>query len=374
MNLTTQRSAKYFLPVLIAVWCLVQGAMLYYNGIYVEGEALRIIREANYLHEGQPFSSPIYFTYLTEILLTHLSMHAGGYALNIIVHLIFNLTACFMFFNFLKNRLSPSLAFLGTLLLIFCIPYQLYNTFLYTESIFFSLSIVYACLLLSNNKRSGGRLAITLLVLILLCLTRPSGFFFVLATIAFGFYRARSVNFLVRLLLFIIPLTITIIIINYGMQTGGGIDIVEPFLREHIICDQPLQQNKLDINLNENPNSISGLWYYITHNFGHFSKLALNKTIAFFGLIRPWYSTTHNVLLCLFFYPLMFGILYRIIRRRFSDMLLFTLMLTIIFWLFVILSCDEWHNRFFLTLTPFLIGCMMEIFKPGKQNHQQING
>lgn len=371
MNITTQRSAKYFLPVLIAVWCLVQGAILYFNGIHTQGEALRIIREANYLHEGQPFSSPIYFTYLTEILLTHLSMHTGGYAVNIVVHLIFSLTACIMFFEFLKNRLSPNLAFIGSLLLIICIPYQLYNSFLYTESIFFSLSIVYACLLLSNEKRSGGRLAITLLVLILLCLTRPSGFFFVLATIGYGFYRARTVNLGLRLVFFIIPLAITLIIINYGMQTGGGIDIVEPFLREHIICDQPLQQNKLDIDLNENPNSLGGLWYYITHNFGHFSKLALNKTVAFFGLIRPWYSTTHNVLLCLFFYPLMFSMLYQIIRRKFTDMLLFTLILTLIFWLFVILSCDEWHNRFFLTLTPFLIASMLEIFNPGKTNYHQ---
>jgi hypothetical protein len=36
------------------------------------------------------------------------------------------------------------------------------------------------------------------------------------------------------------------------------------------------------------------------------------------------------------------------------------LALTAIFWLAVIFSCDEWHNRFFLTLTPFFILAAME--------------
>lgn len=360
---------KYFanyphLLILSIGWLFVQGGILCFNPIYTDGEALRIIREAGHFNDGVPFSSPVYYTYLTEILLTSISLKAGHFWLNYIVHLLLNLLALHCFYHLsLQWLASRFLAFTGSILLLICIPYQLYNTFIYTESIFYSLIIVYAFLLFRNGKRTGGWLAVTILVLLIICITRPSGIFVVAATIVYGFYKLHGIPPILRWAVLIVPLAGVGFWVNTGMQTGGGINVMEPFLREHIICDAPTLSTPATLKLSDQPQSLYGLLYYIVHNFPHFIQLASQKTIAFFGLFRPWYSTMHNIALGLFFYPLYLCIGVALWRKKMNDFILFALTLMIIHWVFVMMSCDEWHNRFFLTLTPFLIIIALHLFK-----------
>jgi hypothetical protein len=370
-DLSTSKKTLY---IIILLWIIVQSALYINYGIYTEGEALRVIREARFLEEGKPFSSPIYFTYLTEILLTLADrVLNANHLLTYCTHLVLNLTALISFYLHLSSKINFNIAAIFSALLIICIPYQLYNNFVYTESIFFSLATIYTCLLLRSGKRSGGWLAITLLVLFLLCFTRPSGIFFLLATLLYGFYRARAMAWWGRLILLALALTPIVLLINYGMQTGGGINIMEPFLREHIICDAPQRNIPLDLNLKDNTSSLQGLLYYITHNFSHFLHLAWQKSIAFFGLQRTWYSGMHNALIALYFYPIYILILYRLFKNKFSNGLVWTLLLLIIHWGFVILSCDEWHSRFFLTLTPMLLISAAEVWKPARIKDSSID-
>lgn len=363
------RPGKYFASypqtrILTVLWVLIQGGLLFFHPLYTEGEALRIIREAQNLNNHVPFSSPIYYTYLTEILLTSLSLMAGHFWLNYTAHLILNFLALHCFYH-LSNQILQSrlLALTGSILLLICIPYQLYNTFIYTESIFFSLTIVYAYLLFRKGNRSGGWLAITLLILLLLCVSRPSGIFVVIATLMYGFFRAGTIPVVLRCLILLIPLAGVLIVVDAGMRSGGGINIAEPFLREHIICDAPTQSTPVSLRLANQPQSLYGLVYYILNNFPHFLQLAAQKTMAFFGLYRAWYSPMHNILLGLFFYPMYVCIAGAIWRKKMNGFMVFSLALVFIYWMFVLMSCDEWHNRFFLTLTPFLILMAMHFFK-----------
>lgn len=352
------------LPLLIVVWALVQTVLWIQHGIYTGGEGLRIIREANLVHTGQPFTSHIYYTYLTEILLSNIALYLNGnFIINYVVHLLVNLTALLCFYHLIKDRTNETIALGASVMLALCFPYQIYNNFVYTESLFFSLSIFYLFLLFNQGKRSGGRLALIFLVLFLLCITRPSGIFFVFATISYGFFKAQQLALWLRLSLMIIPAVIFGFLTHYGIEHGEGIQVMEPFLREHIICDLPQQTAPLSLELNEQGNTLKGLIYYVTNNPWHFLTLAAQKTVAFFGLYRPWYSAMHNLLLCLYFYSLFAAILYLIFKNRISTLLLFTIQLTFVFWLFVIFTCDEWHNRFFLTLTPFLIASATDLFK-----------
>ncbi|HEX4849396.1 MAG TPA: hypothetical protein VFV08_01255, partial [Puia sp.] len=96
---------------------------------------------------------------------------------------------------------------------------------------------------------------------------------------------------------------------------------------------------------------------YVTHNFSQFMKLAFWKSIAFWGLYRGYFSTAHNSYLIIYFYPLFllsilsFGFWIR------KEIFKFIYLASIVGlnWLTVILSCDDWHNRFLLILSPYFI-------------------
>ena len=176
--------------VLTGVWIIIQGFIFFQHGIQKEGEALRFIREASNLENHGHFSSPVYFLYFIETLLILISQKiATGYFFVIAVQLALNFFALYVFYKFLYERNGNVAAFLLSLLLIICTPYQLYNSFLYTESIFFSLSLIYSILLLQTERLSTQRIFGIIVFLILLCITRPTGLFFAFATFIYLFVR-----------------------------------------------------------------------------------------------------------------------------------------------------------------------------------------
>jgi hypothetical protein len=345
--------------ILIIIWALVQLFLLKTNGINTNGEATRFIREAYLLRNTGHFSTPIYFMYLTEISLITLKSYLNtGYSFIVILQLIINLFALVTFYYFINERYQSSkIALAAAVLMILCIPYQLYNVFIYTESIFFSLSIIFTCYLLRIKKFDLTNYAIIILMLVLLCLTRPSGMFFVGATIVYWFlFSTKSINFYLKLSVLMILVIINLFILNGMMGSGAGVDVLLPFKEEHIICDVA---TKLNNNPQDNisDNSILGLMNFIATHPSTFFKMGIKKTIAFFGLQRSYYSRGHNLFIASYFYCFYCLIIYGLIRfkKNIEAAHIYYLSLIGIFWLAVVFSCDEWHNRFFLTLTPMLI-------------------
>ncbi len=345
--------------ILFFIWLLIQFFILFFNGIISGGEAEKYINEANLIINQQPLSSPVYFMYLIEILLVFIKIKFSlSFAFIVIIHLILNALALFRFQQFLKKSFnSDKWAFWGSLLLLLCIPYQTYNSLIYTESIFFSLTILFSCFLLSIEQFKLKELTKITLFLIILCLTRPTGIYFVMASFLYVFSKTTKGTpvYIKTAALIIIP-SIILFTLNLMMKNGKGVDVLRPFIQEHIICDVPTIKNSNQIAIQSNPGLLN-LFEYIFNRPLQFIRLGILKTVAFFGLIRPYYSIQHNIYLGLYFYGIYALILLGIIKRnlKIKNENIFYISLSGIFWLFVIFSCDEWHSRFFLTLTPFLI-------------------
>ena len=288
------------------------------------------------------------------------------------IQLAVNLFALLYFFKFLENfTQSKLIGFAGTILLVCCIPYQQYNSFLYTESIFFSLTIIYSCFLLSLKKINYKNIALIIILLSLLCITRPSGIFFVATTIIYLFFRATlKMDFWKKVILFTAIVAVALLLLNAMMGAGGRIDILLPFNEQMIICEVPTNILGLQNNAVKTDNSISGLVGYILHHPQNFFKLGVLKLKAFFGVVRPFYSTAHNIVLGAYFYSLYVCIFLLLLRKikqlPIESIYLFSVI--IIFALSVLLSCDEWGNRFFMTITPFLIALAMYVFVKPKQS------
>ncbi|MEO6252902.1 MAG: hypothetical protein ABIO79_06340 [Ferruginibacter sp.] len=359
---------------LLLIWLIVQTCLLFTYGIKTDGEGLRVISEANKWIASGKFSSPLFNMYLTEISLVILKLKLNiGFGFIIAIHLILNLIALLVLYKFLISLYtSNKIALAGCLLLAICFPYQSYNTFIYTESIFFSLSIIYSCYLLTIKKYTGYKILVQLILLVALCLTRPSGIFFIAATIIYlYFYLLKDLKPVTRAMLFTFLSIIALTILNFAIGLGGGIDILLPFKDERIICDVPTLDYEVNIKTQGNGNSLYGLGYYVTHNFSQFSRLALLKSQAFFGLTRPYYSTFHNFFLQFFFYSLYVLTLISMIlfKSKTPFAYIYIISLALIYWISVVLSCDEWHNRFFLTLTPFFITSALYLFTKTKKDH-----
>ncbi len=345
--------------MLLLLWGIVQFSILFTHGINTEGEALRFIQEANKMDNLEAFSSPVYFLYLIEILLIYIKLTFSlSFHFIVAIQLIMNLAAVSVFKKFVDNLYqSEKVSIIATSLLILCIPYQFFNSYIYTESFFFSLSIIFSCYLLSRKKITWKELLIITAGLVLLCITRPTGIFFAGATFVWFFFNVfHSFSIVRKLSIFFLVMLILLFFVNFIMGNGHGVNVLTPFKAEHVICDVPTIIKQTEIDANED-NSIIGLVIYILKHPMQFTRLAYLKTLAFFGLNRTYFSFLHNLFTDTYFYSLYLLIFAGMIQWKKTELkyFIFHLSLIFIFWMAVVFSCDEWNNRFFLTLTPFLI-------------------
>jgi hypothetical protein len=199
--------------------------------------------------------------------------------------------------------------------------------------------------------------------IVILCFTRPTGIFFAFATVLYLFGLLKKLNGRLRWLSLASLLVLILLVVNQLMQSGEAIDMIAPLKEGHIICDVPTAFVASDPTPSTD-RSLRGLFIYISHHKGMFLHLAVQKTKAFFGLTRSFYSTGHNIFISLYFYSLYLLIILGLILKgkRFPLSYVYCISLILTFWMAVVLSCDEWHNRFFLTLTPFLIITALAVF------------
>lgn len=349
--------------VLFTLWLAVQIMLWLTGGIYTGGEALRFTHEAELWIKGEPFSSKAFWLYLTEIfLLASATTLKIGYAPVVVIHLLINLAATATFFYLSVQKLkSLRLAIIATALLILYLPYQLYNTFLYTESIFFSLLILLSAAILTSEQISIKKTVWVAFLLLCMCITRPTGIFVLTGVAIYLLIQWKAKSPQIKWLVFFLLFVFLSAAVNMLLLTGDGINGLAPFTGGYVICDVQGATTHLDLSNSQQP--LYALMYYITHNPAHFAILALKKTAAFFGLYRSWYSPWHNIAQMTLFFILYALTLYAARKNKNRHVILFTGCITFVFWMFVIFSCDEWHNRFFLTLTPLFILSGMSAFK-----------
>lgn len=348
---------KYAPGIIILLWACVQIFLLYKNGIKTDLESVKYIREADNILAIGNVSSPNFWFYSTQVfLIAFFEKIQIGHVGVIVVQMFFSALATYKLFLFLKKRVHPLAAFTAILLLILNIPFNQYSTFLQTESLFHSFTILYIVYLLSVEKINAKNIFFIIAFLAVLTVTRPSGILLYPATIIYIiFWKFKYQNYIVKYLAAFVLSIIALLVLNMGIQSGGELNFLLPFQKEMIICGVPMQD--ADIKVSSNPNSLAGMLYYVTHNFSQFANLAWRKTISFFGVYRPYYSTINNLYVCgMFLLLYLFSIIGMIKWYRSNKGLLFFCIITIITtWLSVVFSCDDWHNRWLLTLVPVLI-------------------
>jgi hypothetical protein len=346
---------SYSLVLLICLfWLIVQFLFFIKNGIFVKLEAGKYINQANILLHTGKVSAPNLWFYSTEICLIALSIKTKlGLGFVYFIQLFINLIATICFFHLCRKYSPKSISFIATILLIFTFPLQELNGFLQTESLYTSLSILFtSAILLKENVSIWISLAL-IPFLALICITRPTGLlmipptFLLLADRIITKRRWRHFFLILGLIAFLV-------VINYALGRGGEWRFMLAFQKELVLCESTPYFSHIDIS--KNPNSIPGFIYYITHNFEQFSRLAWLKTKMFWGLKRPYFSRFHNAYLMIYFFPVYLLCLSSLRWWVLTNKKSFTFLLLniLLVWFTILLTCDDWHNRFFLVMTPYL--------------------
>jgi len=342
---------------LFALWGGIQILLLSRYGIVTELEAEKYIYEAEHLLAKGTVSSPNYWLYSVQICLIILSIKLKlGFVFVYLVQLFFSGLSLYYFFRLVSGISNTATAFAISLLLALNIPYQTFNCQLQTESLFFSFTILLSCYVLRLTKLDIAATVRILLFLIVILFTRPTGLLFLPCVAIFLFFRFFSAYSVLLKSFIVIAVSFSFLyVLNKALGSGGQLDFMLPFRDERIICGVPTLPGFIPINTNDNPNSISGLLYYVTHNPDQFLRLAWLKTKSFFGATRPYYSSAHNLFLCILYFPLYIFSLLSISWwwNHNRNILLYCLSLIMITWLCVILTCDDWHNRFYLSIIPY---------------------
>jgi Dolichyl-phosphate-mannose-protein mannosyltransferase len=352
---------KGYAVVLGIVWALMNGYLLKTYGIVSGvGEPPKYVFEAETLIRTGHLSAASYWLYFTQIALL-----AGAIKLKLsfvfvcIIQLLINLLAAIYFYKTLLYLFrSQKIAFIGVMILLLNEPYQQFNVYLQTESIFYSLTLILTYTVLTWEKPDYKKLLAALLLLTLICFTRPTGLLFVPPIFLYIFLSSlKGLSPIKKTGLVVASAFVFFLFLGKAMGSGGEFDFMLPFRQENIICGVPGISGFQPIRTAGNGNSIYGLLYYITHNFFQFTRLAGLKTMAFFGLHRDYYSTGHNIYLIIFFYSLHLLALAAIPWwfKYHLNKCLYLLSAILLVWMTVMLSCDDWHNRFYLSISPFVI-------------------
>jgi 4-amino-4-deoxy-L-arabinose transferase-like glycosyltransferase len=265
-------------------------------------------------------------------------------------------TICFYDLN-LKLSSNRLAAFFATLLLICCLPFQKWTVYLFTESIFFSLIIIYLYVLFVPKFQKRVRIFLAVVLFILILLSRPTGLLIIPSTVVLlSLQLIKRRQFISLGLLVIIGMAAFFYVTDVAMHGEGEFDFLKPFVEEHLICGYPQKMNPSE-SLPSGGNSLAGVLDYTSHHFTQFLDLAWKRILLFFGLLRPYFSFRHNLYLACYFYPIYLFALAGIktIYRTSKPFFYFSTVLVVVFVLSVSVTCDDWHNRFIMPLMPIII-------------------
>lgn len=357
MSRTSFFIEKYGTALLVSLWLFFQFLWYLRFGTEFGFEAEKYIGEAEYLLKQGHLSQFRYLFYITTILVIAFAkaVHIGLIGALLII-MALNLFAYVFFFHSLKKYFNSTPSALATIVLLLSFwPFQSWSLFLFTECFFYSLVLMLLGHLLRFQKLNARFLAGCAGLLFALTITRPLGILFIPPVLLFVFFYLNKAQRIV----FILAGAAFIILLNFVVQivftTTPDWNMTRALTEESLICDMPRGDASSQLDLSHNPNQFYQLFYYVTHNFGHFSALALTRLRYFFGMTRTYYSTSHNAILVIYlavFYGSLLWGWKRLASVTSPGLRAFLFSAILCFAITIALQCDDYHNRFFLTLTP----------------------
>lgn len=352
---------KKAIILLTVLWSVLQFMLFQKVSVFNSEEAHKYIYEAYYLNTFHRFSYPHYFLYSFYIAIHWIFLKTGFELAGVYtLQLIFSYwSTVIMYKLIIRYTSSINIAVAGTFIWLLCFQYQKFTAFLYTESLFGSLIILHSYWLLTKPK-TRNNIFILLLLSVAIITMRPTGIIFIPVWIVYACYilLKRGQKISVLFISFITLLAMSSLLYLIMNRTDLGFNFMLPFTDNNVLCyipEKSLQQYHLQ--LNNSTNAIGALLFYILHNPMHFLQASFLKIVAYFGMTRSYYSFAHNLYLQLFYYPIYLLAITGmwLNRKSLPSWMIYSLISIFFFTLSIILTCEDWSNRFMVPITPFIV-------------------
>jgi len=344
--------------LLVILYILFNALWLFLLGPHFSLESEKYIGQARLLTNGEQLTEARFLFYFSTIAVIAFALKCGlGLYGAMFSIMLINLACYLYFFKALRNIFSSKAApYLVTGFLLSFWPYQSWSVYLYTECLFYSSVLLLLSHLLLFRRWNTTYLTRLCLIMVFVTISRPLGILFIIPLVVFFyFYLNRR-----QKLLFYIVAALLISVFNFVVQTvfttTSDWNLQKVMQEGDLICNIPNPAGKSNLQITENPNQLYQLFYFVTHNFTYFWGLASKRLALFFTLRREYYSPFHNSYLLIFIGSLYSLILWRIqwiFKALPRPILVFSGMVICSFAAAVALQCDDYHNRFFLSLMPF---------------------
>ena len=352
---------KYSKILIVLCWLVTTIIYLKIFGVVTILEARKYISEAErFINEGN-FSAPRYWFYCITIFIIVIALKLKiGLTGAFVLQSLLNVFAWLFFYTELKKIFKiPATAFFVIIYLLIFLPYQSWIVYLYTESAFFSLILILFSVLMRYKPVGIKNLLIIGLALLLVIISRPLGILFAGSVYVYLFYTAPKKWKIILSFCSIIFFLFSIYTINTIFSTIADWSITQAFEEESIICDLPgINTTYPKLYLAASGSPIYKLFFYVTHNFGHFLHFTGVKLQYFFLMTRPYYSKAHNYFLLVNTFTIYFLVIagFFIKKATFNgEVLVFLITSIALYTLTIIFQCDDYHNRFILSIYPFFV-------------------
>jgi hypothetical protein len=350
---------KYGTHIIVLSWLL--SVIVYYNlfGIFTQLEAEKYIYQADYFLRYGSFSASRYWFYAATIFIIAFATKASlGLVGAFVIQAGINLMAYLFFYKALKTIFTPVTATLIILYLLAFLPYQSWVVYLYTESVFYSAILLLLSTLILYKPDSIKNISFIALALLLTIISRPLGILFAISTYLYCLYVANRKWKVILLCGAVFLATALYFVVNTIFSSIEDWTITKPFEEENIICDLPSTIHSTTLYLDKSAGPVYQLCYYIYHNFDHFIHYAGIKLRYFFLMRRDYYSNKHNAYLLINIIPVYIfsigSLFVKNIKWR-KEIGVFLISSIFLYALTIVLQCDDYHNRFILSIYPFFV-------------------
>ncbi len=341
MHIFNFASKKPIIVIFIS-WFVFQLLLFLMFGITETHEAERFINNASILlNDHQLGEFQLFYSFYISIIAIDLFFTKSLLPI-IFLQLSLNLFSTLLFFRILKRLLNNNIALWTTIIMIVSYPLQQWNFYIYSESIFISELIIILYLLLNLSYQKVISFLLLALVYIITFFTRPSAVYLTIPVLIFFIinYKMYNRNKLSALLFFLIVTMLAALSFRYNYF----------YLKE--FTSEALDKNWIIYgyeNIKISGKSENTLLYFF--------EIISKRFIYYFGMIRPYYSKIHNILLLLYSFIIYFLAVIGIFNftgfKRSIN--IFILLVIAAFSLATILTFINWHGRFIAPIIPFIL-------------------
>ena len=340
------------------LWLLVQSFVLWHYGVVEAVDSEFYLSNAQVLRQGHfPADRGLWYSSYSLFLALVLGL-GGNLTFIVLLQFLFSGIAAFALYKVVyKLFQNYTIAFLAVLHYLLWFKIHQWNSYIYTESLFISFSII-SFALLCFSKRPLHYIFTTLVIGFTLFL-RPTGICFFIALcgyLIFIVYDKRKIPLFYLLMLSLSVSLWVMIVVNallkeyiyYFIDSYSKAELIYPNINlgfappAHLF--KPSRAHAPLIQLVE----------FILYNPLYFLKLFCIKSLLFLGNAKPYFSWMHNAVILIVLYPIYAFAVYGFKKMPWNKenvlMIVFILMQTLV----VSMTSENWDGRFLILILPFV--------------------